>query len=170
MIRVTARIRTILTSTLFSMVAGVVLNATPLFAAAADETQDPPSIPGPVVNYGNRPTYPVWQIWGQFETFTLTNTSTGEEMSWSGALPGALPPTYAGGTTEVQSGDYLEISTFDNTVTLVEPGGVPPTLSNATAGLLMDSSVFFSLLPGTNVITLTYAGSSANGLINAAWA
>ena len=40
MIRVTARIRTILTSTLFSMVAGVVLNATPLFAAAADETQD----------------------------------------------------------------------------------------------------------------------------------
>jgi hypothetical protein len=135
---------------------------------AQDETQIGPGVDGPqidttgvvVTNYGNRPTFPVWKLYGPFVTQTLTNTTTGDVFSYDANLPP--------GTTflELTSGtDYLEIDTFHNTVTM-NVGGV---LSNAAAGVKMDTTVFGSLPPGDSNMVLSNPGSVADGLINGAW-
>ncbi len=131
---------------------------------AEDETQfsPPPPIPGPVINAGNRPTYPVWKIVGTFTSFTMTatfpDTSTAE-FSFDGSLNG--------GGGAVTTPDYLEINTFNNTVYLNGSG------ANRMPGIVMPDSEFFSLPPGTTTIAITYgggAGGASVGLINAAWA
>lgn len=135
---------------------------------AEDLTQLAPSIAGgggTVVNNGNRPTYPVWQIYngsGANLAFTLTNTTTGDSFSFNDALPGCA---------NIASGEYVEIDTFRNSVTKVAAG---PTLSNVAAGVVMTTSDFFSIPPGSNAITLTAStgsiGGSSVALINSAFA
>lgn len=116
-----------------------------------------PAVPGVVVNGGNRPTYPVWQIDGPFSgVMTLANTTTGEEFSYDEDLPEA---------PNIDAGDYLEIDVFRNSATKIAPG---PVLSNAFPGLVLPDSAFFEIVPGNNTITLSGA-PSGNGLINAAW-
>jgi len=129
---------------------------------AADLTQLGPSVPGAVVNNGNRPTFPVWKIYGPFNSFTLTNTSVGTatthpQFKYDGSLPGAMA---------IAGGDYIEINTFKNTA--YRNGN----LTNLKPGIVMLSSEFFTIPPGSNTITLTYggAGGASVGLINAAWA
>lgn len=112
-----------------------------------------PVISGPVVNGGNRPTFPVWIINGPFTSFGLQNTTTGDEFLYDGSLPGATP---------VGGGDYLEINTFKNTVYLNGAG------ANMMPGIQMDSSDFFPLPAGSNAIVVT--GASGFARINAAWA
>jgi hypothetical protein len=120
---------------------------------AEDLTQLAPVVGGAVVNNGNRPTYPVWQITAS--AFTLTNTTTGDSFSFDDSLPGC-PNVGAG---------YVEIDTFRNSVTIVTAG---PTLSNGAAGVVMTTSDFFLLVPGTNTITLS--SGTGIGLINSAFA
>jgi len=120
---------------------------------AEDLTQLSPVVGGAVVNNGNRPTYPVWQITAS--AFTLTNTTTGDSFSFDDTLPGC-PSVGAG---------YVEIDTFRNSVTIVTAG---PTLSNGAAGVNMTASDFFLLVPGTNTITLS--SGTGIGLINSAFA
>lgn len=135
---------------------------------AEDLTQLAPSVAGgggTVVNNGNRPTYPVWQVYNGFGAnlaFTLTNTTTGDSFSFDDSLPGCA---------DIASGEYVEIDTFRNTATKVAAG---PTLSNVAAGVVMTTSDFFLVPPGSNTITLVATtgsiGGSSSCLINAAWA
>lgn len=120
-----------------------------------------------VTNSGNRPTYPVWKIYGPFSSFTLTNTSStpDEVITWDEAAPGAGSPVLAG--------DYIEIDTFRNSITKVVTSSPPDVLSNVAAGLGMTTSDFFLIPPGSHTITLSYtggAGGSSVCLLNNAWA
>jgi hypothetical protein len=135
---------------------------------AEDLTQLSPSVAGgggTVINNGNRPTYPVWQIYNGMAApfwFELTNTTTGDILAFNDALPGCA---------DIGSGEYVEIDTFRNSITKVAAG---PTLSNVAAGLIMTGSDFFSIPPGSNTITLTALagsiGASSRCLINSAFA
>lgn len=118
---------------------------------AQDETQLNPAIPGTVTNYGNKPTYPVWQIYSG--SFTLVNTTTGDQFSFNDAQPGC-PNVGAG---------YVEIDTFRNTIYLNGTG------ANLKPGIVMVDSDFFTLPPGANVITCAGAGGGSVCLVNAAW-
>jgi hypothetical protein len=140
---------------------------------AENLTQLAPAVPGTVINYGNRTTFPVWQIYngsGANFAFTLTNSTTSESFAFDDSLPGCA---------NVGVGEYVEIDTFRNSVTKVKPAAVAPVtaadvLSNVAAGVAMLDTGFFLLVPGSNVITLTATtgsiGASSKGLINAAWA
>jgi hypothetical protein len=134
-----------------------------------DETQLQPVVTGTVANAGNRYTYPVWQIYGPFAGFTITDTTSDpdEVLTWDGTQSGA------GGA--VAMGDYIEIDTFRNSITKVVTSSPPDVLSNVLAGLVMASSDFFVIQPGNTTITVSYtSGGSSNassrGLINSAWA
>ena len=120
---------------------------------------------GTVVNYGNRSSYPVWQVYngsGAHLAFTLTNTLTGDSFSFDDTLPGCA---------DIASGEYVEIDTFRNSATKVAAG---PVLSNVAAGVVMTTSDFFLIPPGSNTITLVAStgsiGGSSQCLINSAWA
>lgn len=119
---------------------------------AEDETQLQPAVPGVVVNYGNRTTYPVWQIYAS--SFTLTNTTTGDVLQFDDSQPGC--PSVGGG--------YVEINTFRNTAYLNGSG------ANLKPGIVMVNSDFFPLPPGSNTITCPGAGGGSLCLVNAAWA
>lgn len=127
---------------------------------AEDETQLGPSIPGAVVNNGNRPTYPVWKLFGAFSSVTMTATfpdTTTAEWTYDGTLPGA---------STIGGGDYIEIDTFRNTLYKNGAG------ANLKPGMVMTSSKFFTLPPGSTTIGVTYsggAGGASVGLINAAF-
>ena len=122
---------------------------------------------GTIVNYGNRPLFPVWQIWGPFNSVTITNTTPApdQQFIWDESLPGA--------GAALTNADYLEIDTFRNTVTRVAAG---PVLSNGAAGVDMLNSEFFTIPPGSNSITLSYTGgnttnnNSSLALVNSAFA
>lgn len=127
-------------------------------------TQLAPAVPGTVINLGNRPTYPVWQIYngtGANLAFTLTNTTTGDKFTFNDALPGCA---------DIAAGEYVEIDTFRNSVTKVA-GAV---LTNVAAGVQMVDSDFFLIPPGSNTITCVAStgsiGASSKALINASWA
>lgn len=109
-------------------------------------------------NTGNRPTYPVFQINGPFETFVLTNLTTDYSFSYDETQLGA---------PNITAGHYIEINTFRNTAF------VDGNVSNAKPGVVMETSDFFELVPGDNDITLsvTGPGSSPDGIVitNAAW-
>lgn len=122
---------------------------------AEDLTQLNPTIAGAVVNNGNRPTYPVWQVSASAFTLTDTSVTPNAVFQFDDSLPGC-PNVGAG---------YVEIDTFRNSVTIVTGG---PTLSNGAAGVVMTASDFFTLSPGSHTITLS-AGTGVC-LINAAWA
>lgn len=131
----------------------------------ADETQDSiniSNIPAVVTNYGNRPTYPVWKIFGPLGVLTLTNSTTGELFTYNTTLP-------AGGVDlNVLGGEYIEIDTFLNTVTKVS-GAI---LTNVAAGISMTDSVFFTLPPGGSTIVLNdliFGGATGQSLVNGAW-
>jgi len=135
---------------------------------AQDVTQLNPSLTGSntVTNYGNRPSYPVWQVNGPFTGFTITNTSVtpNEVFSYNGGLPGAALVT---------AGNYIEIDTFRNTAYLMvgaAPNGVPST--NLKPGIEIASSDFFTIPPGANTITLStfpVIGGTGTCLLNSAW-
>jgi hypothetical protein len=137
---------------------------------AEDATQASPSLSGgsgTITNYGNRPLYPVWKLYGPFAKVTLTNTTPAPDTQfiWDEALPGA--------GAALTNAEYLEIDTFRNTVTKFAAG---PVLSNAAAGIDMVNSEFFLIPPGANAITVAYTSGNATNnnssvaLINSAFA
>ena len=127
---------------------------------AENLTQLTTALPGTLANLGNRPTFPVYQIYGPYDGFVLTNTTTGDVLEYDGTQPGA---------STVAALHYIEIDTFRNTMFLDGSG------ANRDAGLVMVDSDFSPLVPGNNVMTLTFtAGGAGNAssqaLVNAAWA
>lgn len=108
-------------------------------------------------NTGSAPFYPVFQVFGPFDDFTLTNTTTDKAIIYDSSLPGAVP---------VASGDYIEITTFRNTVYLNGSGAA------RKAGIDLLNSEFFTLDPGDNTLTITSTGTAPNVNIlwQAAWA
>ena len=130
---------------------------------AADETQLSPSLSGgtgTVINYGSRPTYPVWKIYGPYDAFVLTNATTGASFTYDGLQPSA---------PNIGVNDYIEINTFKNTAFKNGDG------ANCDSGIVMATSDFFSISPGSNSIRVGYvSGNTTNNnssvaLINAAW-
>lgn len=118
-----------------------------VFPYSEDETQLAPTLPGPVVNNGNRPTYPVWQVTGS--SWIMVNDSTGEQIDFDDARPGC--PDVGGG--------YVEINTIRNTAFLNGNG------ADMLPGFSLTDSDFFLIPPGTHNIS----GATGIGLINAAW-
>ena len=134
---------------------------------ASQVTQSLSGGSGTIVNYGNRPLYPVWKLYGPFNSVTITNTTPTDapQFVWDESLPGA--------GAALSNAEYLEIDTFRNTVTKVAAG---PVLSNAAAGIDMLNSEFFLIPPGSNAITVAYtSGNAVNNnsslaLVNSAFA
>lgn len=127
---------------------------------AENLTQLSPALAGTIVNLGNRPTFPTYQIYGPFTKFVLTNTTTGDVFQYDSTQPGAAAVT---------APHYIEINTFRNTMYLDGSG------ANMKPGLVMVNSDFQPSVPGNNVMTLTYTGGGAGNanskaLVNAAWA
>ena len=106
-----------------------------------------------VHNDGTTDYWPVFKIDGAFTTFTLTNTTTGFQIIYDSSRPSGLA---------VGGGDYAEIVTFHNTIYL------NGNSSNLKAGIDIENSDFFPLVPGPNVLTLTGAGGSVK--THDAWA
>lgn len=73
--------------------------------------------------------------------FTITHNDLGVSISYNAARPGA--PAIGAGT-------YLEIDTFRNVATKVAAG---PVLTDGMAGIELNTSDFFPLIPGANSIT-----------------
>lgn len=124
---------------------------------AEDLTQLAPTIPGAVVNAGNVPVYPVWKLYGPFTTVTVALSGSGEQFKYDGGLTGAAP---------IASGHYIEVNTFNNTVYL------DGNTDNDLPGIVMNSSDFFKLPPGSSTIAVTYtggAGGASVALVNAGW-
>ena len=134
---------------------------------AVDETQLAPTFvggSGTITNYGNRPTYPVWKIYGPYDGFVITNLTTGDTFSYDSLQPSA---------PNIGVNDYIEIGTFKNTSFKNGSG------ANCDPGIVMATSDFFTIPPGTNSISVVYTGAvnvpdpvnndSTTALINAAW-
>lgn len=112
---------------------------------------------GAIVMTGTAWFMPVIRVYGPFTggDFVITHNDLGVSISYDNARPGA--PT-------IGSGQYLEIDTFRNVATKVAAG---PVLSDAMAGVVLETSDFFPLVPGSNSIT---TNADARFLVNQAWA
>lgn len=97
---------------------------------------------------------PVIKVYGPFSTFSISHDDLGVVIEYDDSLPGA--PT-------IGANDYLEIDTFRNVATKVAPG---PVLSDGIAGIYLNSSDFFPLVPGLNNIT---TDCDARFLVNQAY-
>ncbi len=98
-------------------------------------------------NTGTTRFWPVFKVYGPYTFFTLTNTTTGEEIVYNGDT--------------VAFGDYAEIDCFRGTVYL---NGDEANLINGIDFLNTD---FFALVPGNNSVTI--AGASCDVLWNDAY-
>ena len=103
-----------------------------------------------LVNDGSYPYQPVIQVHGPFDSFILENAdaldSSGNPLQivYDSGLPGASP---------IGPSDYIEISTFGNTVYLNGDG------PSRKAGIDITDSDFWSLVVGDNHVTITGDGS-----------
>lgn len=111
-------------------------------------------VDGTVVQLGNTPYFPVFRVHGPATFFVITNASIGQQFTYSSALPGAAA---------IDGGDYIEIVTFDNTVYL------NGNEAGRKAGIQVDESSFFPLVPGENVISAAGDYGSVEMLWNHAW-
>lgn len=104
------------------------------------------------VNAGNTEHWPVARVNGPTSAFVLTNQETGLQVVYSASLPGAQ---------SIPGGSYAEIDMFRHTIYLNGNG------PNLKPGLDLEFTDFWSLLVGSNTITL----SGATGLLlyNDAW-
>lgn len=107
------------------------------YAIAAAQTTVNVSGPTVLNNTGNTKFWPVIKVNGPTAGFTISNTTTGEEIVYDSALPGAIP---------IGGGDYGEIDTFRNTFYL------NGDQTNLKPGLVMTDSDFWGLPPGLNAL------------------
>lgn len=105
-----------------------------------------------ITNEGDCDTFPVWRVNGASTGFTLTNTTTGLAIVYDDSLPGA---------SSIASGHYVEIDTIRETAWL--DGDVAPR----KAGIDLEETDFFPLVPGDNDIEIT--GATVDALVNDAW-
>ena len=100
-----------------------------------------------LVNLGSTRFWPVFKVYGSTSAFTITNTTTGLTIVYSG--------------TAIGGGDYVEIDTFRGTVYLNGSG------ANRLASIDFINTDFFPLEPGTNNVSIT--GANCDVLWNSAW-
>lgn len=110
-------------------------------------------------NTGTAPFFPVYKVYGPFDTFEIDTDQLDDEgnpfrIVYSDTLPGAVP---------VGGGDYVEIDTFRNTIYLNGNG------ASRKAGISIIESDFFTLNPGNNTITVSGGGSNAAPDVDILW-
>ena len=117
-------------------------------------------------NAGNTDYFPVFQIFGPYDGFTLVNHSVQDldginiEIVYDKDLPGAVA---------VGGSDYIEFEFFRETAYLNGSG------ANRKAGIDWRVSDFFPLVPGDNEIEINFTGGSGTATYalcksNGAWA
>lgn len=101
-------------------------------------------------NTGTAPFFPVFKIYGPFDSFEIDTDQVDEfgnpmKILYQDILPGAVP---------VGIGNYIEIDTFRNTAYLNGSG------ASRKAGISIIQSDFFTLNPGNNTISISGGGSN----------
>lgn len=111
-------------------------------------------------NDGSSPFFPVFKVYGPFDTFELENANALDDAGnpmrivYSSALPGAVA---------VGGGHYIEIDCFRNTVYLDGDG------PSRKAGINIIESDFFPLVVGDNLISISGGGSNAAPDVDILW-
>lgn len=123
------------------------------FPYAVDQTQHTDALDITIDNPGNTVVFPNFKVYGATSGFGITNVTTGQAIIYDAAQPGGLP---------IDGGDYAFVSCFGNSIFLNGSG------TNLLAGLDIESSEFFGLVPGENIIEV--AGATADMIWNAGWA
>lgn len=109
-------------------------------------------VPTVVTNDGNADFYPVILVDGPATDFTIANATSGLQIVYSSARPGAQA---------LGSMDFAEIDTYRNTVYLNGDE------DNLKPGVDPEETDYFVVLPDANTITIT--GADATLLLNNAW-
>lgn len=110
-------------------------------------------------NTGTAPFFPVFKIYGPFDSFEIDTDQLDEfgdpmKILYQDILPGAVP---------VGSGNYIEIDTFRNTAYLNGFG------ASRKAGISIIQSDFFTLNPGNNTISVSGGGSNPAPDVDILW-
>jgi hypothetical protein len=105
-----------------------------------------------ITNPGNTPIYSDFKVYGATSAFTYSNVTYGFDMIYDSSLPGAIP---------ILGGDFAFFGHFANNVFL------NGNLDNLIAGVDIENSDFFPLMPGANDITIN--GADMDVLWNAGW-
>lgn len=105
-----------------------------------------------IANAGNASQSPVMRVAGPTSAFTITNTTTGQEIVYDSSRPGAVA---------IGSGDYAEIDFFQGSIFLNGNG------ADLVAGLDPLLTDLFTLNPGSQTISIT--GADVTVLSSPAW-
>lgn len=105
-----------------------------------------------IVNDGNAAQSPVMQVAGPTSGFTITNSTTGQQIVYDASRPGAV---------SIGSGHFAEINFFQGSIFLDGDG------ADLSAGLDPENTDLFPLEPGSQTIGIT--GADVTVLSNAAW-
>lgn len=122
------------------------------FPYAVDSTEHTDTLDVTIDNPGNTVVYPGFHIDGATSGFDITNVTTGQTIIYDAAQPGAIP---------IGGGDSAFIGCFANNIFLNDDE------DNLMAGIDVENSEFFGLVPGENQITL--AGATGYMRWNAGW-
>lgn len=126
------------------------------FPYAIDETETTTSIGDgasvTISNPGNCPVYPNVKVYGAASAFTYSNATYGIDMIYDDSLPGAIA---------IGGGDYGFFGHFANNVFL------NGSSDNLIAGVDIENSDFFPLMPGDNEIGIS--GAAMDLVWNAGW-
>lgn len=126
------------------------------FPYAIDFTEQQTAIPDvgsvTVTNLGTTEVWPVFRVLGPTSLFVLSSNTLGQQLVYDASRPGAAA---------IAAGDYAEIDFFRNTIYL------NGDQANLKAGIDVETSDFFTLVPGANDVSLS--GATATMLWNHAW-
>lgn len=122
------------------------------FPYAVDQHEDSPSLDVTIDNPGNCVVYPNFKVYGPTTDFVISNVTTGQEIRYDSSQPGGVA---------IGGGDHAFIGCFANNIYL---NGAS---TNLMAGIDIENSEFFGLIPGTNVLEIS--GATADVIWNAGW-
>lgn len=122
------------------------------FPYAIDETEHTDAIDVTIDNPGNCLVYPNIKVYGPVAAFTINNLTTGQVFNYDDSQPGAVA---------IGGGDYAFLGHFANNIYL------NGDQVNLMAGVVIDESEFFGLIPGENIITIDT--TTADLIWNAGW-
>jgi hypothetical protein len=109
---------------------------------------------GTLTNDGSSPFFPVFKVYGPIDDFVIANAANDMQIVYDSALPGGLP---------IDSGHYVEIDTFRNTVYLDGDG------PSRKAAIYIPTSDFFPLEVGANAITISGSGTGPPPTVDILW-
>src|SRR6185295_4647970 len=111
-------------------------------------------------NSGTAPFWPVFKVYGPFDSFQIENSSNLDDdgnpmiILYQDILPGAVP---------IGGSDYIEIDCFRNTVYLNGSG------DTRKAGINIIESDFWNLIVGNSTVTVSGGGSNAAPNVDILW-